>query len=407
MKYQFQIIVPLTYHDETVESEEIELSEEETALIKGLVAKTFQLGGGLMPILKDGSKALYEKVLAAVEKPVREAIIKNGLENGYFDEEYELSSQVDWDCVEYHVELPDFVADDIFTDADGVYRTLCGLRILVKAPNVESYTIHEGVWQVDNEAFKECTKLKRLRVPYTADIFQLEEALELLPNKDAAVEVFDWPYDSRISDDLLQEIANGYRDEKGFVYSQDRKRLLRAAPLVDEYWIPEGVERIERLAFLECHFDILNIPYTCRIDSLPEKEAPIFGSPRVAGCVLTWDRPYDEVDTISNSLYGISGGRVVDDEGVVYTKNMRRLLYAQITFNDDVYVVPDGVTTICEHAFVSCKRFLTLLVPPSVTIVGDDIFGKAGGEILLKNVKCVCPVERFIEKSPTITAGDF
>lgn len=33
-------------------------------------------------------------------------------------------------------------------------------------------------------------------------------------------------------------------------------------------------------------------------------------------------------------------------------------------------------------------------MPPSVTIVGDDIFGKAGGEILQKNVKGVCSVER-------------
>ena len=87
------------------------------------------------------------------------------------------------------------------------------------------------------------------------------------------------------------------------MYSQDRKRLLRAAPIVDEYWIPEGVERIERLAFVGCSFETLHVPYTCRLDQVSEDDYPIFGSERVAGCVIEWDKPYAMEDEITNTKF--------------------------------------------------------------------------------------------------------
>ena len=279
-------------------------------------------------------------------------------------------------------------------DDDGsVYIVRDGIKKLVKAPNVESYSIKEGVVEVSEVAFKECTKLMSLSVPYTLSEYYLDEAMENMPNKDrVVVTLWDWPHDCRIGNEMVRDIDEGWTDEQGFTYSKDRKRLLRAAPKVEEYWIPEGVERIERLAFNGCRFGTLHVPYTCRLDLLPEEEYPIFGSERVAGCVIEWDRPYAEQDLVDDVLCVADDDMVVDEYGVAYTKNMKRLLTVRLTCNGDEsnivkmkeYTVPDGVVTICDSAFGICKEFLTLSIPSSVRVIGQPLFGEAGGRIIIR-----------------------
>ncbi len=188
----------------------------------------------------------------------------------------------------------------IFTpviDKDGsVCIVRYGVKVLLQAPtDIENYIIREDVHELYEQAFKGCEKLKSLTVPYTINDFDLERALANAPNKEwMEVVVYDWPYDCSISDELLRDIEDGYVDDIGFVYSKDKKRLLRAAPEVKEYWIPEGVEKIERLSFNGCRFETIHVPYTCKLESLSDEEYPIFGSERVVGDVVQWNKPYNK-----------------------------------------------------------------------------------------------------------------
>ena len=76
------------------------------------------------------------------------------------------------------------------------------------------------------------------------------------------------------------------------MYSKDRKRLLKAAPKVKEYWIPEGVEQIDRLAFNHCVFEDLHIPSTCKMEEWPVEEWPVWGNERIQGCIWSWEESY-------------------------------------------------------------------------------------------------------------------
>jgi len=127
------------------------------------------------------------------------------------------------------------------------------------------------------------------------DDYQIDKALKL-GGRQFKVHLWNWSYNGTRSKALEKEIAEGYVDEQGFVYSQDRKRLLKAAPKVKEYWIPEGVEKIDRLAFHHCLFEDLHIPYTCRMDDWPKEEWPVFGNERIQGCIWPWEKPYSEKD---------------------------------------------------------------------------------------------------------------
>ena len=108
MKYIFKIIVPLTYKDVEVESEEVELNDKEIALIKHLVNQCPNKRYGLMPILEDGAPEIYEKIWKAIEQPLRDVVLADGRKNGFVDNENE-DGGLDIDCVNFICKIPDFV----------------------------------------------------------------------------------------------------------------------------------------------------------------------------------------------------------------------------------------------------------------------------------------------------------
>ena len=304
------------------------------------------------------------------------------VEDGHEVERLWLADMVDGKWVEDYVTV-NRTAYDTVTDKEGaVFAVIDNGLMLVKAPNVKHYHIPETVYRLAINAFRDCTELMKVDAPYCISDYDIERALEHSPHK-IEVRSWNWAYNSKRSTQLEKEIAEGITDEYGFVYSRDRKRLLKAAT-VETYRIPEGVEQIDRLAFVGCTFETLNVPYTCKLDELSVEEYPIFGSDRVQGCVLTWDIPYDQEDEIADSLYLTKDVGITDEYGVAYTDSKKRLLWSDQTFDEAEYRVPDGVETICSHAFCHCKRFLTLSVPSSIKVIGDSLFGEEGGRIIIR-----------------------
>ena len=108
MIYRFNLIVPLTYKDIEVESEEVELNDQEIGLIKHLVNQSPSKRYGLMPILEDGAPEIYEKIWKAIEQPLRKTVIEDGRKNGFVDNENE-DGGLDIDCVNFVCKIPDFV----------------------------------------------------------------------------------------------------------------------------------------------------------------------------------------------------------------------------------------------------------------------------------------------------------
>ena len=322
----------------------------------------------------------YKRLLESSMPVVMDSV---GIEEGQEVERMWLADMVDGKWVEDYVMVKRTAYDTVTDDKGAVFAHIENGLMLVKAPNVRHYRIPEAVYRLADNAFNGCTELRALDVPYTINDYEAEKAMKNCCRQ-VEIRVWNWPYEYARSKELEKEIAEGWTDEHGFVYSQDRKRLLKAAADVGVYRIPEGVEQIDRLAFVNCTFEELHIPYTCRLENLSEDELPVFGSERVQGCVLTWDRPYAQEDRIANPAYISADAETINKDGVVYSSSGKRLLCAHFTFDEVAYYVPDGVETICDYAFSFCKRFLTLSVPPSVRLIGDNLFGEGGGEIIIR-----------------------
>ena len=147
------------------------------------------------------------------------------VEDGHEVERLWLADIVDGKWVEDYVTVNRTVYDTVAEEDGAVFALIDNGRMLVKAPNVKHYRIPEDVYRMH-------------------------------------IHAWDWAYDNTRSPELEKEIAEGWTDDYGFVYSQDRKRLLKAAN-AEIYKIPEGVESIDRLAFVHCIIKELHIPYTC------------------------------------------------------------------------------------------------------------------------------------------------
>ena len=269
-------------------------------------------------------------------------------------------------------------------DEDGAIVSNDG-KILYKVPDIPHYRIKEGVEEIDKHAFKNCPHLKEVDIPYTVQWYMDEpmsnDAMMYAP-KGLKVNYWNWPYPENCirSDELEAEIAEGWVDEFGAVYSKDRKRLLVCAD-VKNYKILEGTEKVEILAFIGCNkLQCLYFPYT-----LPEENFDaILGGTDTVGAICFWDRPYVPEELDPNESW-VDDEVFIDEHDVVYTKDRKRLLYARIGLKEAYYEVPDGTLTICDQAFLFHLGYLVLSLPASIKVIGDDIFGKDGGKIIIRD----------------------
>ena len=258
-------------------------------------------------------------------------------------------------------------------------------KTLFKVPDIPHYRIPEGIEEIDRKAFWNRPHLREVDIPYTVEWYADEpssnEAMMYAP-MDLKVNYWNWPYPENCirSDELEAEIAEGWVDEFGAVYSKDRKRLLVCAD-VKNYKIKEGTEQVDRLAFIGCNkLRCLYFPYT-----LPEESFDaILGGTDTVGAICFWDRPYVPEELDPNESWS-DDDVFIDEYDVVYTKDRKRLLYARMGLKGNYYVVPEGTLTICDQAFLFHEDYLVLSVPASIKVIGDDIFGKDGGKIIIRD----------------------
>lgn len=181
---------------------------------------------------------------------------------------------------------------------------------------------------------------------------------------------------------FYKQVKPIWTDEQSGIYSNDKKRLLRA-PDVKRYRIAEGCEVVDDHAFEGCKIlEVLYMPYTM---SEEEVDKTLNIMPESVDNVCAWDRPYVEEVYDVNEYWHDENDLKMDIFGVIYANEGRRILTAtKPELIGKEYVVPDGVLTICDGAFAFCRDYLVLSVPWSIEVIGDYIFGKEGGLIKIR-----------------------
>ena len=171
---------------------------------------------------------------------------------------------------------------------------------------------------------------------------------------------------------------------------------------VSELIIPDGVSKINKEAFYHCR-SIYNVVIPDSVIEIGESAFERAGSIRsviIGNGVKTIGN--NAFDTGSSSLTYIEIGRNVEEIGecalgglgiktvvvdsgnehfktidnVVYSKDGKTLVYYASGNTDASFVIPNGVTTICEYAFYYAK-FKNVEIPDSVTDIGESAFERS------------------------------
>ena len=149
--------------------------------------------------------------------------------------------------------------------------------------------------------------------------------------------------------------------------------------------VPEGIEELESSAFWDNQYiEEVILPeslqnmggdtfYYCknlRKINIPQY-VELMGNNPFAGCP-------NLVVTNQSSHY-----KMVD--GVLYTADMRTLIYCAILGDSTELIIPEGVTVISKHAFYCCTRFERIVLPESLEKMENNPFSGCTNLELINN----------------------
>lgn len=318
-----------------------------------------------------------------------------------------------------------------------------GYRAFSNCNSLTSIKIPGGVENLNCDGiFWYCEKLKKI---------ELEEGIETLdyifPGC-TAVKTITIPNSLRTLDGLVFSDFKSLRNivlakdnphfvvENNVLYSKDKKRIIRALPCIGPHFIvPKSVRVIDRFAFSGCkhleeitiHNQVRNIGHGAftgckkliRIE-LPEK-TKIIESYSFDGCTSLSDvvlpSGLKEIDWnafwnckslrhihLPESVRSIQTGfahslqeyTVSPDnkyftaiDGVLYNKDLTKLIEMPRECNVRTFTVPDSVKSIGYNAFFYCEKLKNIILPQGLKDIGNGAFSGC------RSLKSICLPDRI------------
>ena len=168
-------------------------------------------------------------------------------------------------------------------------------------------------------------------------------------------------YSTEVTD---EDMANGWTDEYGVVYSADRKRLLKATKDIEEYSVRPGTKVIGDRAFYGCK--------SLKSLRLPEGLISI-GDWAFFGCKsLTSIHLPDGITSIGNLAFSWCSSlkSIHLPDGITAIGNLAFLGCESLTSIQ----LPEGITSIGNNAFSRCESLTSIHLPEGITSIGDEAF---------------------------------
>ena len=290
------------------------------------------------------------------------------------------------------VVLPDALA---VVEADAFSG--CGVLTELVLPDSRK-TIGEG-------AFAGCAALKTVRIPRgvaeiavraPVDYDKIQKDLEkkgvyvdfIRSTDEKGRDVFEGCSSLAAID--VDEENSAFRSIDGVLFSKDGKTLLKCpeAKAADVYVVPKGVETIEKQAFAHCSSinAIVVSEGVTRVglyafsycDALKALSFP------TSVRYLSFGRGYN--DFLTGGYDALASIEVAEDnpsyktiDGVLFSKDGKRLIKRPRGKDAENYVVPDGVEEIGNGAFRACSLLKTLAIPERVAKIGEYAFSGCVG----------------------------
>ena len=240
-----------------------------------------------------------------------------------------------------NIDIPDSVTN-ITTLA--FYR--CNGLVSVQVPG--------SVTAIKNGTFRECNNLKKV----------------ILNEGITGIEQYAF-YDC----ELLEEISI-----PGTVTTVGNSAFYRCKNLKN-IEIPEGVTKIDGSAFIFCSsLEQIKLPQSLvSIGSGAFDNCTSLISVELPDNAIISSDTFKECKNLSDIVISDTNNNYIVKNGILYNKNMTRILCYPAGIKDTEFFVPDTVKTIGDFAFYGTKALESINIPDSVTNIGTDAFGECSG----------------------------
>ena len=174
----------------------------------------------------------------------------------------------------------------------------------------------------------------------------------------------------------LDEALIQWDIERGFVFSKDKKTLLKAPKNIEKYTIPNGVTQIGDEAFMNCR-ELVSITIPSGVQKIGK--AAFYNCEKLGSITLP-----DSVTEISErAFYKVKNIALPENHltfmlgssGELINHKTKTLVYLPFDFKG-VYSVPKTVVYIGDEAFYGCDKMNGITLHEGVATVGKRAFYK-------------------------------
>ena len=252
--------------------------------------------------------------------------------------------------------------------------------ILVSAVNSlipEKVIVDECTKTIDYSAFADCNNLYEIEIPQGV-VNIGEKAFARLDN----LKNIDIPDSVTNITTLAFYRCNGLVSVQvpGSV-TAIKNGTFRECNNLKKVILNEGVTKIDGSAFIFCSsLEQIKLPQSLvSIGSGAFDNCTSLISVELPDNAIISSDTFKECKNLSDIVISDTNNNYIVKNGILYNKNMTRILCYPAGIKDTEFSVPDTVKTIGDFAFYGTKALESINIPDSVTNIGTDAFGECSG----------------------------
>ncbi|MGN1115232.1 MAG: leucine-rich repeat domain-containing protein, partial [Candidatus Ornithomonoglobus sp.] len=220
-----------------------------------------------------------------------------------------------------------------------------------------------SVTSIGDNAFLNCYRLRNVQIPDSvitigSGAFSGCNSFTSVEIPDSVTNIGDSAFAScsGLTDIKVSDNNPCYTSTEGILFDKEMRTLIQypSAKNGETYVFPESVTAVGSYAFSKCSKLIsLNIP--AGVTSIGD--CAFFDSERLTDIEVSED----------NSCY-------TSEDGVLFDREMRKLVQYPAGKDSGIYAIPEGVTNIGSYAFACCSSLTGIEMPDSVAVIDDCAF---------------------------------
>lgn len=201
-----------------------------------------------------------------------------------------------------------------------------------------SIVIPEGITTIGSFVFDNCYSLTKINIP------------------DSVNQIKYGAFSNSSICNVIVTQSNGYYySDDGILFNKNKTELLHYNKPQSTYAIPSTVKKIGEYAFDGCS-QIVDIIVSENVSTIGQ-----------------W--AFTDCNNLNNIFVNDNNKNFSDENGVLFDKDKKTLIFYPAGKKETHIVIPDGVVNIENEAFFDCANVKYLTIPDSVKKIGEYVFG--------------------------------